>query len=181
MMPGKVITSFTSKRGRPVVIRYPKWEDLDAMTSFANGLVDEDTFVAINKHVTREEEAKWLSETMAAIETGKKIQLVAEVNGRFAGNCEIRIHDKRQSHVGDIGISIAKECRDEGIGAELLTALIEESKKAGLKLLLLHCFETNDRALHLYEKLGFVRAGLIPGVYAYKGSFVGEVTLYLPL
>ncbi|MEK7119576.1 MAG: GNAT family N-acetyltransferase, partial [Patescibacteria group bacterium] len=71
--------------------------------------------------------------------------------------------------------------RQEGIGYQLLSTLIEEGKKAGLKLLILHCFENNDRALHLYEKLGFKRAGLVPGVYAYKGTFVGEVTLYLPL
>ncbi len=181
MTPGRIIKTFTSKRGNPVVIRYPKWEDLDAMTTFANELVDEDTFVALNKHITREEEAKWLGETLAAIETGKKIQLVAEVSGTFAGNCEIRIHDKRQTHVGDVGIALAKDYRDEGIGAELLPTLIDEGKKAGLTLLTLHCFETNDRALHLYEKLGFARAGLVPGMYAYKGSFVGEITLYLPL
>lgn len=121
-----------------------------------------------------------MAETFEKIETGKKIQLVAEVNGNYAGSCEIRIHDKRQSHVGDIGIALAKDFRDEIIGVELLSTLIEEGKKAGLRLLIPHCFENNDRAIHLYEKLGFIRAGLVPGMYAYKGSFVGEVTLYLP-
>lgn len=181
MQPGKIIKTFTSKKGNKVTIRYPKWEDLDAVMAFANALVAEDTFVALNKEITREEEARWLADTIVQMEIGKKIQLVAEVNGKYAGNCEMRIHDKRQAHVGDIGISIGKDYRNEGIGAELLLTLIEEGKKAGLKLLILHCFENNARALHLYEKLGFKRSGTVPGVYAYKGSFVGEVTLYLPV
>ncbi len=181
MESGKIIKTFTSKKNNNVIVRYPIWEDLDAMIEFANGLVAEDTFVMLNEKQTRESEAKWMADSFAAIETGKKIQLVAEVNGRYAGNCEIRIHDKRQTHVGDIGISLGADYRDEGVGHELLSALIQEGKKAGLKLLILHCFETNVRALHLYEKLGFKRAGLVPGVYAYKGNYIGEVTLYLPL
>ena len=181
MKPGKIIKTFTSKKGNEVVIRYPKWEDLDAVMEFANGLVAEDTFVMLSEKQTRADETKWMADTFAAIETGKKIQLVAEVNGEYAGNCEIRIQDKRKSHVGDIGISLGANYRDEGIGAALFSALIEEGKKAGLKLLILHCFETNARALHVYEKLGFKRAGLVPGVYAYKGSYVGEVTFYLPI
>ncbi len=181
MKPGHIIKTFKSKKGNNVVIRYPKWEDLDDLVIFANNLVKEDTFIMLNKEITKEEESKWLSETITQIEEGKKIQLAAVVNGKFAANCEIRVRDKKQTHVGEIGISVALPYRQEGIGHQLLTTLIEEGKKAGLKLLILHCFENNDRALHLYEKLGFKRAGLVPDVYLYKGSYIGEVTLYLPL
>ena len=169
MQPGKIIKIFTSKKGNTVTIRYPKAEDLDDVLQFANAIVDEDIYVdVLSEPVTREVEEKWLIDTLEKIEQGKKIQLVAEINSRYAGNCEIRIRDKRQSHVGEIGIALAKEYREEG-------------KKIGLKLLILNCFENNDRALHLYEKLGFTRSGLVPGVYAYKGSYVGEVTFYLPI
>ena len=181
MKPEHIIKTFTSKKGNTVVIRYPKWEDLDKATRLANELVAENTFLMLSEKQTHEDEAKWLADSLLQIEQGKKIQLFVEVNDVYAGNCEIRIRDKRQSHVGEIGIALGKAYRDEGIGGELLSALIAEGKKAGLQLLILYCFETNDRALHLYEKLGFTRAGTVPGVYAYKGSFVGEVTLYLPI
>ena len=91
---------------------------------------------------------------------GKKIQLAAVVNGTFAANCEIRVRDKKQTHVGEIGISVALPYRQEGIGYQLFIYTHRGREKAGLKLLILHCFENNDRALHLYEKLGFKRAGL---------------------
>ncbi|MBI5620438.1 GNAT family N-acetyltransferase [Candidatus Gottesmanbacteria bacterium] len=181
MQPGQIIKTFKSKKGNTVVIRYPKWEDLDDLVTFANNLVKEDTFIMLNKEITKEEESKWLSETINQIEEGKKIQLAAVVNGKFAANCEIRIRDKKQTHVGEIGISVALPYRQDGIGNQLLSTLIEEGKKAGLKLLIIHCFENNDRALHLYKKLGFTRSGLVPGVYAYKGAYVGEVTLFLSI
>ncbi|MDP1722675.1 MAG: GNAT family N-acetyltransferase [Candidatus Gottesmanbacteria bacterium] len=181
MTPGQTIKTFTTKKGNTVVIRYPKWEDLDDVLAFANNLVEEEALLALSKKQTRAEEAKWMADTFEKIETGKKIKLVAVVNGKYAGNCEIRIHDNRESHVGDIGIALSKDYRDEGIGAELLTTLIAQGKNAGLKLLILYCYENNDRALHLYEKLGFTRSGLVPGTFAYKGSYIGDVTLYLPL
>ena len=181
MQSGKIIKTFKSKKGNNVIIRYPKWEDLDVVTKFVNTLIEEDTFLMLPEKQTRTSEATWMAKTFDDIEKGKKIHLVAEVNGQYAGNCEIRIHDKRQSHMGDIGIAIARPYREEGIGRVLLQTLIEEGKNAGLKLLILHCFQNNDRALNLYEKLGFKRSGTVPGVYAYKGDYVGEVTLYLPI
>lgn len=182
MQPGKIIKTFTSKKGNTVIIRYPKPEDLDDVLKFANAIVDEDTYVdVLSEPVTREEEEKWLRETLEKMESGKKIQLVCEVDGNYAGNCEIRRRDKRQSHVGEIGISIAKAYREEGIGTELLKTLIEEGKRMELRLLVMDCFESNARALHVYKKLGFRRAGLIPEMYAYKKSFVGGVVLYLLL
>lgn len=177
----KVIKSFKSKKGSTVVIRYPKWEDLDAVTEYVNALIEEDTFLMLPEKQTRKSEASWMAKTFDDIENNKKIHIVAEVNGQYAGNCEIRIHERRQAHVGDIGISIAAQYREEGIGYELLSTLIGEGKKKGLRLLIIHCFENNDRALHIYEKLGFKKSGTVPGVYAYKGNFIGEVTLYLPL
>lgn len=181
MKPGQIIKTFTSKKGNNVIIRYPKWEDLDAVTRFVNALIEEDTFLMLPEKQTRQTEASWMAKTFEDIEKGKKIHIVVEVTGKYAGNSEIRVHDRRQAHVGDIGISLAAAYRDEGIGRELLLALIEEGKKAGLKLLILHCFETNERALHLYEKLRFKRSGTVPGIYAYKSDYIGEVTLYLPL
>jgi RimJ/RimL family protein N-acetyltransferase len=81
--------------------------------------------------------------------------------------------------VGEIGISVAAPYREEGIGTECMKALIGTAKQIGLKLLFLHCFENNPRAHHTYEKVGFVRAGSVPGMYSYKGDYLGEVTYYL--
>lgn len=183
MQPNKIIKTFTSKKGTNVVFRYLREDDLDRMLVFINTLITEDTFIGLyGEPLTREEEKKHLDETIENMNKGDKIVIVVEINGRYVGSGDLtRETIRRKKHGGSIGISLLKEYREEGIGAELLTSLIEEGRKLGLSLLRLTCLENNDRALHLYEKLGFRRSGIIPNACFWKGGYVGEVALYLPI
>lgn len=182
LKPGQVISKFTTKKGHYALIRVVKRSDLAALFEFANDLVREDTFVMLSgAPLTYSEEQKYLSESLRKIKTGKKIQIIAEIEGKLAGSAEVRLGDRRKSHVGEVGISISKDFREEGIGEYCMHTLIDCATKAGLKLLFLHTFENNARALHLYEKVGFKKAGIVPGMYQYRNLYIGEVTMYLPL
>jgi RimJ/RimL family protein N-acetyltransferase len=103
------------------------------------------------------------------------------INNQFAGNGRVSVGSLRHSHVGSMGLSLLPQYRDEGIGSILIKSLIDEAKKLNLRLLELSCFENNPRALHVYEKVGFKRSGVIPGALSYKGTYIGEVMLYKPL
>jgi len=182
MTLGKVLTRFQSTKGNDVVIRYTKWEDLDDMLAYANALSKEDTFVELSgEKLTRNVEIKYLGDLIQDMEKGEAVCLVAIVNGKYAGSSEIHRGVRRKKHVGMIGISLSAAFREEGIGSKLLEAIIGEGKKMDLRLLAMNCFDVNTRALHVYEKLGFRKAGLLPAAYAYKGKYHGEYTLYLPL
>lgn len=173
---------FKSKKGNDVLFRYPKTEDLDDCLTFANKIIKEDTFVDLSgKPKTRQEQKKWLDELLEQVEKGEKVHLVARVNGNYAGNGEVRIGKLRRSHVGEIGIALAKEYRNEGIGTELIRALIDEARAHGVRLLSLSCYENNDRACHVYQKLGFQKIGVIPNAIKWKDGYVGEVKFYRPL
>lgn len=181
MISGKIIKTFIGKKGNQIKIREPRLSDLDNVLKFVNDLVKEEALILINQKISRREEERWLKKTIKDIKRGNRIQLIVEVNGKFGGNCEIRRQEKRKKHVGEIGISLAKKYRDEGIGYELLRALIDEGHRLGLRLLTLTCFENNDRAIHVYEKLGFKKAGLVPKALFYQDKYIGEVTMYLEL
>jgi RimJ/RimL family protein N-acetyltransferase len=181
-MSSKPVHVFTSKKGNEVTVRYPAWEDLDDLLKFANDHSREDTFVQLaRERITRRQEQKYLRETLKAVEQGKRIHLVAFVNGRFAANTGITVRDRRSSHVGDLHISVAAQFREEGIGTELLKALIAEARQKGLRLIVLSCVEGNDRALHVYEKVGFTKAGVVPGAILYRGEHRGEILMHLSL
>ena len=60
MKAGQVFRRFTAKDGRGVILRAPRWEDLDDLLDFINSLVDEGVDISRDKKVTREEEANWL-------------------------------------------------------------------------------------------------------------------------
>lgn len=183
MVPGKIIKTFTSKKGNNVVFRYAKPDDLEAMLGYINALIAEDTFIGLyGEPLTRDEEEKTLKEILEGIKKGDKSFIAVEINGEYKGNAGIhREKTRRKKHVGSIGISLAAEYRSEGIGAEIMTVLINEGKKLGMRLVYLTCLENNDRALRLYDKLGFKRCGYLPNACVWKGGYIGEVMLYLPL
>ncbi|MBI3577194.1 GNAT family N-acetyltransferase [Candidatus Gottesmanbacteria bacterium] len=182
MQLGKVIKKFKSKKGNTVVFRYPEQDDLDDMLAYANALIAEDTFVELSgKPLTREEEKKVLNDVIQKMDKGEKVTVVVEVNGHYSGSAELRIGQRRHAHIAEVGISLAQAVRGEGIGNELLMVLIEQAKVLKLRLLVLSCNEKNTHACHVYEKLGFKKAGIIPGAISYKNEYIGEVKFYLPL
>lgn len=63
----------------------------------------------------------------------------------------------------------------------MLETLIEESRKTGLKLLVLDMLSTNARARHVYEKVGFKEAGRVPKMGFTKEGHVNVIRMYLEL
>lgn len=186
-VPGKEVKTFTTKNGKTAVIRYPLWTDLDQMIAFINKLSFEDTFITFSgETITHDGEMYYLSEMMKSIELKNAVYLACFVDGQLVGTTTI-IRDmqsrKRSYHIGIFGITIAKDYREIGIGEVLSRTIIEESKKQipGLKILSLNVFSPNLRAQSLYKKLGFTQYALLPkGVY-YKGDYVDEIKMFLPL
>lgn len=53
---GIIVKTFTAKDGRAVVLRTPRWEDLDDLLEFINSLVEEGAEIGKNQKATRDEE-----------------------------------------------------------------------------------------------------------------------------
>ena len=144
-------------------------EDLDDLIEFINSLVEEGADITRNQKVTREEEANWLGRKLANLENDKVFCLVAEVNGKVVANSGLGREKGYSSHVGGLGIAIREGNRDVGIGTEMLRTLIVQAEKMGLKMVVLSVFSSNERAIHMYEKVGFKETGRIPKEI-YKGD-----------
>jgi RimJ/RimL family protein N-acetyltransferase len=182
MEPGTHITSFQDNTGRTVTVTTLQESDFEDLLTYANNLVDEDTYVLLSgSHLTRNHEKKYVTDAISDMHKKKKIHLIARIDGKLAASFEVRILPLRKSHAGEIGISLAPAYRDSGIGKKCMEILITEAKKAGLRLLVLTCFATNARAMHVYTSFGFQESGRIPGLLYYKGTYEDEVMMYLPL
>jgi RimJ/RimL family protein N-acetyltransferase len=182
---GKILHRFTAKDGREIILRIPKWEDLDDLLELINSITEEDLDFMPHLHKnTRDEEIEWLAKRLVEVEKDGIIDIVAEVNGKVISNSEVALcggvmslRRSVMSHVGLLGISIRSGYRGIGLGTEMLKILFEESRKIGLKILFLHVFSNNKRARHVYEKVGFNETGRIPkGLYR-NGKFIDDVIM----
>lgn len=177
MKSGKIVRSFFAKDGRKVVLRTPKWEDLDDFLEIINSLVDEGADILRTERVSREEEIDFLSKVLSRLEKDEMFYLVAEVDGKVVAVSEISKRGGYEKHVGVIGIAIRNGFRDLGIGIEIMKALVEQAQKMGLKVLTLSAFATNKPAIHVYEKVGFVQTGTIPKKHFKEGKYIDEIIL----
>ena len=83
--------------------------------------------------------------------------LVAEADDKIVGVLDFKNNSKiRLSHSGEFGISILPEFQDKKIGSKMIEYLITWARsKPKLKKINLSVFESNKRAIHVYENLGF--------------------------
>lgn len=88
--------------------------------------------------------------------------LVAEEDEQILGYCGVvMVQDE-----GDItNVAVARERQNQGIGKMLVDELIKKTQEAGVTQLYLEVRASNERAIHVYEKMGFVRNGLRKNYY----------------
>lgn len=180
MRAGRIIHKFCARDKREVVLRTPKWDDLDDLLEMINLLVAEKADIVRAEKVSRPEEIDWFARALSRLEKGEVFYLVAEVEGKVVANSEIGTqrggYDK---HVGGVGIAIREGYRNLGIGTQMMNTLIEQARKMRLRVLTLSAFESNKRAIHVYEKVGFVQTGRIPRKFLREGEYVDEVMMTL--
>lgn len=177
MKSGRIIKRFSTKNGLKVALRTPRWEDLDDLLGLINSLVEEKADVLRNEKISRQEEIDWLSKVLSRLEKDETFYIVAEIGGKVVAISEISKRTGYEKHVGVIGIAIRKGYREIGIGGEIMRTLIDQAQVMGLQVLTLTAFATNRRAIHVYEKAGFVKTGVIPKKRFKEGRYVDEIIM----
>jgi len=94
-------------------------------------------------------------------ESENSLFLIAKVDDKIIGALTCSGSNRKKiRHVTSLGVSIAKEYRDQGIGHQMMARAIEWAKATGVVTRIqLSVFESNKPAIHLYKKLGFVVEG----------------------
>jgi RimJ/RimL family protein N-acetyltransferase len=177
MKSGQVVETFCAGDGRKVVLRMPRWEDLDDLLELINSLVEEKAEIVVDTRFSREEEADWLAGVLARLEKDEIFLLVAEVGGKVIASSDLHRGRGSKAHVGVVGIVVKKGFRDLGIGTEIMKVHVGQAERMGLRLLVLSVYATNRRAIHVYEKVGFVQTGRVPGKHLREGEYIDEVTM----
>ena len=105
----------------------------------------------------------WSANAFAAlVEDKNSIFFVAEEDGQIIGGCGL-------THIWDEGdihnVMVAPAYRGRGIAVRMMANLLNEGTTQGIDAFTLEVRVSNEAAIRIYEKLGFVSEGVRPKFY----------------
>jgi len=107
-------------------------------------------------------------------------QFVALEEGEVVGWCDIRRHFfPAHAHRGTLGMGIIPAYRGRGLGARLLNATLEAAFDAGFVRVELNVHADNVQAIALYERVGFVREGVVRDAAFIDGEYRDAIAMAL--
>lgn len=82
-------------------------------------------------------------------------------------------------HIANASYAVRHDIRGRHIGEALVKDCLAKAKEKGFAIMQFNAVvATNASAIHLYEKLGFVRLGVIPKGYKKNDSDIRDIILY---
>ena len=89
----------------------------------------------------------------------------------------------RCGHIANASYAVARDCRGRGVGEALVRDSLKQAKAFGFTVMQFNAVvAANSVALHLYEKVGFTRLGVIPkGFRLPDGTYADIVPQYMEL
>jgi RimJ/RimL family protein N-acetyltransferase len=181
MKPGKIVSVGKSKQGKNITLRYIEDTDAEALCQYINTLSQERTFIRFQgEQIALEKEREYIKGQIKRMNQSQTVQIVALCDNSIIGVSGLDMKDRVEKHVGELGISIAREYRGEGIGKLLMDAVLKEAEAniPNLQIEVLDVFSDNANAIAMYEKFGFVEYGRLPNGLRHNDVFVDDIKMY---
>lgn len=165
----------TDKLGRTVILRNAEVADAEELIRYLRVTAGETPFMIREPDevtLTREQEECFIRN---CLDGEREVMMVAEVDGKLAGNCSLRGVGayRKYAHRCDVAIALYQEYCGCGIGRKMMEKLLDLAKGMGYEQAELNVVSENKRAVGLYESLGFVKYGCFPRNMKYAdGTYV---------
>jgi ribosomal protein S18 acetylase RimI-like enzyme len=135
-------------------------EDSDAIWAILEPVIRAGETYALDRDLTREQAlAYWFSD-------GHEV-FVADDGGQIAGTYFLHPNQKGAgSHIANCGYITAAAASGKGIARRMCSHSLEYAKSRGFRAMQYNfVVKTNERAVHLWESLGFSIVGTLPEAF----------------
>jgi len=138
--------------------------DIDGLADVLVDCVEGGASVSFMLPLSRERASDFWRSLAAEVEAGARALVVAEDDAGICGTVQLILRQpENQPHRADLAkMLVHHRMRRQGVGAALMKAAEEVAVELGKSLLVLDTVSDSDAA-RLYERLGWVRVGEIPG------------------
>lgn len=157
-----------------VLVRAYQEKDLRDMIEIWNEVVEEGVAFPQETLLDRKSGKKFFEEqtyngVAVEEETGKVLGLYI-LHPNNIGRC---------GHIGNASYAVASARRGRHIGEKLVLDCMKQAKASGFRILQFNAVvATNIHARHLYERLGFIQLGTIPGGFRMKDGRYEDICPY---
>ncbi len=157
------------------VIRKFKNEDLPQLTAIWNEVVEDGVAFPQTEPLTEEAAAVFFAD--------QSYTAVAKADGEIVGLYILHPNNiGRCGHICNASYAVKAAARNLRIGEALVTHCLQKGRELGFKILQFNAVvKSNFAAIHLYEKLGFVKIGTIPGGFLLKNGSYEDIVLFYHL
>ena len=85
----------------------------------------------------------------------------------------------RCGHIANASYAVDVDIRGQHIGEKLVKDCLEQGRVHGFRLMQFNAVvASNIHAIHLYERLGFIRLGTVPGGFRLKDGSYEDIILF---
>lgn len=155
-----------------IEIREYRGDDLPAMVSIWNTVVEDGNAFPQVEPLEEEGAARFFS--------AQSFTAVAEEEGEILGLYILHPNNiGRCGHLANASYAVRKTERGRHVGELLVSHSLKKGRELGFRILQFNAVvRSNTGAVRLYEKLGFVRLGTVPGGFLMKDNSYEDILLF---
>ena len=161
--------------------RLPVVDDaqIDELAGVLIDCVEGGASVSFMHPLTRDRAVAFWRRVAQGVAAGERVLLVAEDAQGLCGTVQLVLDQpENQPHRADLAkMLVHRRARRQGLGAALMRAAERTARECGKTLLVLDAVTGGD-AERLYERLGWVRVGVIPGYALLPRGGVCSTTVF---
>jgi len=154
-------------------------EEVGALADVLVDCVEGGASVSFMAPFSKAEAQAFFEKVLREVETGTRILLAAYLDAKLVGTVQIIAGaPPNQPHRADVAkLLVLRSARKRGIAALLMRHVEEQARAAGKTLLVLDTVTGGD-AERLYERLGWMRVGVIPNYALFPDGRWCDTTIF---
>lgn len=161
-----------------VHIRAARPEDRTAIIANINAVCAEGIFLQTDHFV---ETASWRRAFSNNVnsEMSRHLLAVVEAEDHVVGHGRLfpNGYGSKDQHVGNVGLALLPSFRNHGVGARLLSYLVDWATNKQFRKLYVEIIASNVRAVRLFREHGFVQEGTLNRQLLVNETYVDEILM----